>query len=65
MLQGDEGILQSKKKFQKRPALKRTYPLEVIEEEGGNFSTKPLTLRNQRNEIVSEQENHSEDDEEN
>ncbi|KAK6130386.1 hypothetical protein DH2020_035891 [Rehmannia glutinosa] len=32
MLQGDEGILQSKKKFQKRPALRRTYPLEAKSE---------------------------------
>lgn len=40
MLQGDEGILQSKKKFQKRPALKRTCPLDVIVEEESN-SIKP------------------------
>ncbi|PIM98849.1 Serine/threonine protein kinase [Handroanthus impetiginosus] len=55
MLKGDEGILQSKKKFQKRPALKRTYPLEVIEEEECN-STKSSNDRNQKNE--TEQENH-------
>lgn len=36
MLKGDEGILQSKRKFQKRPALKRTGPLELIEEEDSN-----------------------------
>ncbi|XP_075489160.1 receptor-like cytosolic serine/threonine-protein kinase RBK2 [Primulina tabacum] len=33
MLKCGEGIMQSKKKFQKRPALKRTYPLELISEE--------------------------------
>ncbi|KAH6816535.1 Protein kinase superfamily protein [Perilla frutescens var. frutescens] len=43
MLQGDEGILQSKKKFQKRPALKRSCPLEVIAEEESNRSHKTET----------------------
>ncbi|KAL2470008.1 Protein kinase superfamily protein [Abeliophyllum distichum] len=38
MLKGDEGILQSKKKFQKRPALRRTGPLELIEEEESNLA---------------------------
>ncbi|XP_073314167.1 receptor-like cytosolic serine/threonine-protein kinase RBK2 isoform X2 [Primulina huaijiensis] len=36
MLKCGEGIMQSKKKFQKRPALKRTYPLELISEEECN-----------------------------
>lgn len=49
MLQGDEGILQSKKKFQKRPALKRTCPLEVITEEDNN-STKPSSHRTHKSE---------------
>ncbi|XP_042054678.1 receptor-like cytosolic serine/threonine-protein kinase RBK2 [Salvia splendens] len=40
MLQGDECILQNKKKFQKRPALKRVGPLEMITEEENN-SAKP------------------------
>ncbi|KAI3469472.1 hypothetical protein Pfo_026135 [Paulownia fortunei] len=57
MLKGDEGILQSKQKFQKRPALKRTYPLEVIVEEECN-STKPSNHRNHKIEIALEQENY-------
>ncbi|KAL9161455.1 hypothetical protein ABFS82_07G022700 [Erythranthe guttata] len=60
MLKGDEGAMQSKKKFQKRPALKRTYPLEVIAEEESN-SNKPSTLRNQKNEIGFEEDDLSED----
>ncbi|KAL0348735.1 UNVERIFIED_CONTAM: Receptor-like cytosolic serine/threonine-protein kinase RBK2 [Sesamum angustifolium] len=57
MLRGDEGILQNKKKFQKRPALKRCCPLEVIEEEEGN-SGKSSNDRNQKMEVASDQENH-------
>lgn len=49
MLQGDEGILQSKKKFQKRPALKRTWPLEMITEEESN-SSKPSSHRGHKTE---------------
>ncbi|XP_047983455.1 receptor-like cytosolic serine/threonine-protein kinase RBK2 [Salvia hispanica] len=49
MLQGDEGILQSKKRFQKRPALKRLCPLEMISEEEAN-STKPSCHRGHRSE---------------
>ena len=40
MLKGDEGILPNKKRFQKRPALKRECPLERITEEESN-SGKP------------------------
>ncbi|XP_073308313.1 receptor-like cytosolic serine/threonine-protein kinase RBK2 [Primulina huaijiensis] len=36
MLKCGEGITQGKKKFQKRPALKRTYPLELISEDECN-----------------------------
>ncbi|KAL0414667.1 UNVERIFIED_CONTAM: Receptor-like cytosolic serine/threonine-protein kinase RBK2 [Sesamum radiatum] len=55
MLRGDEGILQNKKKFQKRPALKRCCPLEVIAEEGGN-SGKSSNDRNQKMEVASDEE---------
>ncbi|KAL3508016.1 hypothetical protein ACH5RR_033398 [Cinchona calisaya] len=52
MLKGDEGILQSKKKFQKRPALRRTYPLELytIEE-----SPRCVNDAGQQNEVAVEQ----------
>lgn len=52
MLKGDEGILQSKKKFQKRPALRRTYPLELftIEESPGSVNDA-----GQHNEVAVEQ----------
>ncbi|KAL8515463.1 hypothetical protein ACS0TY_014234 [Phlomoides rotata] len=53
MLQGDEGILQSKAKFQKRPALKRTCPLEMIAEEECN-STKPSNHRTHKTEASLE-----------
>ncbi|XP_027116133.1 receptor-like cytosolic serine/threonine-protein kinase RBK2 [Coffea arabica] len=52
MLKGDEGFLQSKKKFQKRPALRRTYPLELytIDE-----SMPCVNDAGQQNEVAVEQ----------
>ncbi|CAI9118668.1 OLC1v1020264C1 [Oldenlandia corymbosa var. corymbosa] len=52
MLKGDEGILQSKRKFQKRPALRRTYPVELftIEE-----SPSCVNDGSQHNEVAVEQ----------
>ncbi|KAL3626179.1 hypothetical protein CASFOL_029728 [Castilleja foliolosa] len=47
MLKGDDSVSQNKKKFQKRPALRRAVPLDAKEEEECN-STKP-PLHNHKN----------------
>ncbi|KAL6548440.1 hypothetical protein OROGR_008861 [Orobanche gracilis] len=59
MLKGDDSMSQNKKKFQKRPALRRTYPLESIEEEEC-YSTKPPLNNhiNQKVEAAMDQESH-------
>ncbi|XP_075506731.1 receptor-like cytosolic serine/threonine-protein kinase RBK2 isoform X1 [Primulina tabacum] len=56
MLKGDDWVTQSKKKFQKRPALKRTCPLELIEEEECN-SNKSSSERSLKSDNSLEQEN--------
>ncbi|GER50150.1 protein kinase family protein [Striga asiatica] len=48
MLKGDDSVSQNKKKFQKRPGLRRTYPLELIEEEECNSNKSPLHDRNHK-----------------
>ncbi|CAK9161912.1 unnamed protein product [Ilex paraguariensis] len=53
MLKGDEGILQSKKKFQKRPAFKRTCSVDLSEDEEYN-SPQQLNDLNQQNQIALE-----------
>lgn len=56
MLKGDDRVTQSKNKFQKRPALKRTCPLELIEEEECN-SNKSSSDRSLKSDNSLEQEN--------
>ncbi|KAL3505814.1 hypothetical protein ACH5RR_031196 [Cinchona calisaya] len=52
MLKGNEGILQSKKKFQKRPALRRTYPSELFTIEESQMCVNDA---GQQNEVAVEQ----------
>ncbi|CAA0839910.1 Protein kinase superfamily protein [Striga hermonthica] len=57
MLKGDDSVSQNKKKFQKRPGLRRTYPLELIDEEECNSNKSPLHDRNHKiNNIAFDQD---------